>query len=189
MKKGLCWSIGSGENIRIWHDPWLPPYPFQLNINNSPFTGINMLKDLLTENRRWNQDLITELFPSVVRNRILSPSINVDSRDKIQCIRNKRKQYDSASVYLVAYNFFHDPVEQIPAVMRNHVTWKAILGLKIPSKIQMQNGAGINCALFAILWSSKESLELFSYCIGDYPTGSCRFCNLVAHGGEMQPRK
>ncbi|KAG2568194.1 hypothetical protein PVAP13_7NG300424, partial [Panicum virgatum] len=23
VKKGVCWKIGSGENVRIWRDPWL----------------------------------------------------------------------------------------------------------------------------------------------------------------------
>ena len=31
IEKGLLWKIGSGTNVRIFHDPWLPP-PVLLNI-------------------------------------------------------------------------------------------------------------------------------------------------------------
>nr|XP_025675778.1 uncharacterized protein LOC112776041 [Arachis hypogaea] len=37
IEKGLLWKIGSGTNVRIFHDPWLPP-PVPLNVPQNALT-------------------------------------------------------------------------------------------------------------------------------------------------------
>ncbi|XP_015963086.1 uncharacterized protein LOC107487020 [Arachis duranensis] len=105
VEKGLNWAVGTGEDIRTFEDPWLPP-PYPLMIYDMPNRqAISELfprvKDLITEVRNWNQNLIQELFPQDVANKILSVQIQ-QSRDKLQWDLNKSKQYNTASVYSCA---------------------------------------------------------------------------------------
>ena len=66
VEKGLNWAVGTGENIRTFEDPWLPP-PYPLMISDMPNRQaiaelVPRVKDLITEVRNWNQNLIQELF-------------------------------------------------------------------------------------------------------------------------------
>jgi hypothetical protein len=56
LKKGMIWRIGDGENINIWHDPWLP------NRNSrKPITprGHNLLRYVseLVRQTFWEEDV------------------------------------------------------------------------------------------------------------------------------------
>ncbi|XP_020981404.1 uncharacterized mitochondrial protein AtMg00310-like [Arachis duranensis] len=56
VEKGLSWSIGTGSNIRIFEDPWLPPpYPFSVppqSAHQATNPTIFWVKDLITSNGR-----------------------------------------------------------------------------------------------------------------------------------------
>ncbi|XP_015956845.1 uncharacterized protein LOC107481144 [Arachis duranensis] len=126
VEKGLNWAVGTGENIRTFEDPWLPP-PYPLKIYNMPNRQaiselVPRVKDLITEDRNWNQNLIQELFPQDVANRILSVKIQ-QSRDKLQWDLNKSKQYDTVSGYRIGYLFYHPPLELCPNYMQQKKPW------------------------------------------------------------------
>ncbi|XP_052107462.1 uncharacterized protein LOC127740503 [Arachis duranensis] len=87
VQKGLNWAVGTSEDIRTFEDSWLPP-PYPLMISDMPNRqAISELfprvKDLITEDRNWNQNLIQELFSQDVANMILPVKIQ-QSRDKLQ---------------------------------------------------------------------------------------------------------
>ena len=46
LKKGVCWRVGTGENIKLWADPWLPS--LENSKLQSPFLHILLKLMLLT---------------------------------------------------------------------------------------------------------------------------------------------
>ncbi|XP_015949996.1 uncharacterized protein LOC107474863 [Arachis duranensis] len=94
------------------------------------------VKDLITEDRNWNQNLIQELFSQDVANRILSVKIQ-QSRDKLQWDLNKSKQYDTASGYKIGYLFYHLSLELCPNYMQQKKPWIDLWKLNLPHKIKL----------------------------------------------------
>ncbi|GMJ05563.1 hypothetical protein HRI_004225500 [Hibiscus trionum] len=80
LEKGLCWRVGNGSNISIWNSFWLPVSPPRL-VQTPPSPGLNWVSDLMLLNpRRWNDDLIYEVFSQSEAHIILSiplPSTNL----------------------------------------------------------------------------------------------------------------
>ncbi|XP_025628190.1 uncharacterized protein [Arachis hypogaea] len=57
IEKGLLWKIGSGTNVRIFHDPWLPPPPpAYMNLDDS---DIKMATYVFAPNKRSGEVLAT----------------------------------------------------------------------------------------------------------------------------------
>lgn len=64
LAEGLVWLVGSGQDIRIWKDKWLPtPTTFALMspVNTLPeFASVANL--ICKQDRRWNGPLIDSIF-------------------------------------------------------------------------------------------------------------------------------
>ncbi|XP_057760086.1 uncharacterized protein LOC130980418 [Arachis stenosperma] len=110
VEKGLNWRVGSGSTIRIFADLWLPPpYPMSIapKISTHSNSGQHIwVRDLLTENREWKQDILNEIFSPEVRSRILSIK-PIEGNNVLQWSLNKSRLYDVASGYQIAYQFFY----------------------------------------------------------------------------------
>ncbi|XP_052111546.1 uncharacterized mitochondrial protein AtMg00310-like [Arachis duranensis] len=66
IEKGLLWKIGSGANVRIFHDLWLPP-PLSFNFPQAAVTippnlQVYYVSALLNSDRNWNRNLIDSFF-------------------------------------------------------------------------------------------------------------------------------
>ncbi|KAK6152121.1 hypothetical protein DH2020_014756 [Rehmannia glutinosa] len=62
--KGIRWNIGSGDGVRVWHDPWLPS-DLNFRVQSAIPAGLEDLRvrDLFLENsNRWDVELISNLF-------------------------------------------------------------------------------------------------------------------------------
>lgn len=66
LKGAACFQIGSGTQVRVWHDPWLPypaPHCPSLRVNSiiiDEETTVDSL--ILPFSRSWNISLICRLF-------------------------------------------------------------------------------------------------------------------------------
>ncbi|KAA3466902.1 reverse transcriptase [Gossypium australe] len=72
LKKGLIWKVGTGMNISITEDAWIPNY---VNVRlMSRFNNLqgDKVADLINSNEReWNRELIVNTFPEDVADLIL----------------------------------------------------------------------------------------------------------------------
>jgi hypothetical protein len=74
MEMGLRWTIGNGQNVRIWKDNWLP--------NQAGFkvcSPINLLEEdalvsqlIDSTNRSWNMNLVRQIFSPFEAQQILN---------------------------------------------------------------------------------------------------------------------
>lgn len=141
LKLGLGWSIGNGENIRIWKDPWLsakllvrpigPPTVINENLRVSHLISLT--------SRDWNVCMIREHLPQYEDCiRTLIPS-KLAMEDCLQCLPGKNGNYSTKSGYALAKLNSHSPdpmdfawkrnvwnVKCSPKV--NLFLWKAISG-------------------------------------------------------------
>ncbi|WOL01829.1 hypothetical protein Cni_G10546 [Canna indica] len=65
-------EIGSGAEVRILSDPWLPySYPFTIPLVTCYDPSLIPVRQIMSLNRSWNEDLIISSFSSKVAEDIL----------------------------------------------------------------------------------------------------------------------
>lgn len=76
---GLRWSIGRGDEERIWEDRWFPiPSWFQIFSLKPPHCDLVLVEEI-TESKNWNILLLSHLFSDVEIQSILSFSLSFRS--------------------------------------------------------------------------------------------------------------
>ncbi|XP_072062287.1 uncharacterized protein [Arachis hypogaea] len=129
IEKGFLWKIGSGANVRIFHDPWLPPpLPFnvpQAAVTIPPNLQVYYVSALLNPDRSWNRNLIESIFPVDICNKIFSIK-PTEEEDKVNWCWTKSGIYEVESGYKVAYGFFHSPTSLMSQNIQNHRVWNSI---------------------------------------------------------------
>ncbi|KAA3460420.1 reverse transcriptase [Gossypium australe] len=80
IEDGMLWSIGKGDRVNIWNDPWLP------RRENNRLSGYDIRNRWITVNHlmqpdsaTWNEELIRNLFDEAIANRICSIPISGSS--------------------------------------------------------------------------------------------------------------
>lgn len=102
LRKGLGWSIGSGDLIQVWGENWLST-EYQCSLMGPPsLQACNLkIKDLLLPNAEWNIELIKLHLPhhkSQIRKLVLCISLE----DKRVWLLEKNGSYTTRSGYAVA---------------------------------------------------------------------------------------
>lgn len=72
VKEGMIWRVGSGENIKIWEDPWVPANPSRkLSTTQGAhlLTRVAELIDPVTNS--WDIDLVNQTFSAADAANIL----------------------------------------------------------------------------------------------------------------------
>ena len=66
FKKGYIERIGSGEEVNIWCDPWIPASPDRKIITPRGQTVLSQVSDLIDPNTGiWDEELLTNIFNPV----------------------------------------------------------------------------------------------------------------------------
>ncbi|GAU26476.1 hypothetical protein TSUD_294450 [Trifolium subterraneum] len=104
----IRWRIGSGENIRVMHDPWLRGKVSKWVSSPQP-AGVYQLsvRDLLHENyKAWNIAKVRNLFSGDVAERILeTPLVNSVREDKVVWEEERNGCYSVKSGYKLAMRY------------------------------------------------------------------------------------
>nr|XP_025669949.1 uncharacterized protein LOC112769679 [Arachis hypogaea] len=124
IEKGLLWKISSGTNVRIFHDPWLPP-PVSLNVPQNALTippnlQVYYVSALLNPDKNWNRNLIESIFSVDICNKIFSIK-PTEEEDEVNWCWTKSGIYEVGSGYKIAYGFFHSPTSLRPQNIHNRV--------------------------------------------------------------------
>ncbi|KAA3476861.1 reverse transcriptase [Gossypium australe] len=84
LENGLIWKVGSGENISIFEDAWIPDYE---NVRLTSQVGnLHLVKvaDLINSNQReWNRSLIGNTFPAAEAELILQIPLAKESHEDL----------------------------------------------------------------------------------------------------------
>ncbi|KAL5555861.1 hypothetical protein UlMin_038097 [Ulmus minor] len=135
IEKGSRWRVGSGRNIDIFKDRWLPePSNFKVT-TPSMLPGIFKVAMLRLNNGDWNKTLIEYLFNADDAKAI--PSLPIGSFDHDDILfwhHTKDGDYTVKSGYKVALESRGciEPSKSSPMQQ----WWKILWGLKLPPKVK-----------------------------------------------------
>jgi hypothetical protein len=62
VRLGIIKRVGSGESISIWHDNWIPKLHSMRPMGRRRDTDIEKVSALITNEHKWNTDVIKDLF-------------------------------------------------------------------------------------------------------------------------------
>ncbi|KAA3458643.1 reverse transcriptase [Gossypium australe] len=78
LKKGLTWRVGTGQNISISDDAWIPNYANIRLLSRFDNLQCDKVAELIDSNsREWNRELVVDTFPKEVADLILWISLAV----------------------------------------------------------------------------------------------------------------
>lgn len=76
LRKGLCWRVGNGHNIRAHQDPWIPNLQAYISICK-PVLNLNCKVDrYLLDNGMWNEQVVRKTFSVFEAEAILDIPLN-----------------------------------------------------------------------------------------------------------------
>lgn len=135
LRKGLGWTIGTGEDAKVWSHPWLSMDSPLCPMGPPPLSSKDMLvSDLIDSNtRQWNLRQIREHLPEFEEPIRLLPLWNTRRKDKQVWLLLKHGEYTTRSGYGVSV--IQDiPLLHIQFNWQKHV-WKVQTLPKIKSFI------------------------------------------------------
>lgn len=125
MKKGIRWRIGSGQNISVYKDNWLPrPNTFK------PFSPPKMptesvVADLIKARNQWDEDKLKKYFIQEDMEVILNiPLLKEKAADEVMWHFDKRGDYSVKSEYQLALKLKYP--EASTSSGNNPRIWKAL---------------------------------------------------------------
>jgi hypothetical protein len=104
LQAGLVWKVGSGVDIRIWDDNWIPNVPYSTlqrpTISSAPtFVSELLYADTMT----WNIPLLYSLFPPDIVDVILCLPLSLRRpRDRVTWKLEKRGYFSVKTCYWIA---------------------------------------------------------------------------------------
>ncbi|XP_019163602.1 PREDICTED: uncharacterized protein LOC109159944 [Ipomoea nil] len=130
VRKGLKWHVRNGVSTRFWLDIWLDDRPLLecITAQIAPSSLNNYVTDYWIPDEGWNWDLLDQLLPVSLLNKLSTFILQQDSLLNDQIVWHKEPN-GSFSVSS-AYDTISNPPIDVEASR-----WNAIWKLKIPSRI------------------------------------------------------
>lgn len=134
LNTGLIWSIGNGQNINVWRDPWISDggNPYVISEHGGDQNNL-MVRDLLREDYSgWDVDTVQALFSLEEAGRILKlPLRRLQGPDRLVWSFTKNGIYSVKTGYMQIVE--NDALDEDPS----NYTWLWIWKLNVPPKIQV----------------------------------------------------
>jgi hypothetical protein len=142
FKRGYIWRVGSGENINIYTDPWIPASPNGKIISPRPDISYSKVIQLIDPvSGAWNEATLSSLFLPVDVNRILQIPLNSNGFDDfISWKFTKHGRFTVRSAYHLQWRFQFGPRASrlaLPGSSVNNPVWKILWKMELPSKIKI----------------------------------------------------
>ncbi|OVA19776.1 Reverse transcriptase zinc-binding domain [Macleaya cordata] len=102
MKEAVCWAVGTGHEIKIWSDPWVPYLPdFRVEGLPGAQRKIYRVADLICQHSRmWKVDLVHEYFTPHEARAILSIQLPMDAiAGRLLWLKTPTSQFSSKSAH------------------------------------------------------------------------------------------
>lgn len=102
VKKGSRWAIGSGRNVRIWEDAWLPDdvNPFVQTEMNEQMRNSKVSGLMVPNQKAWDKDCLADLLEPRDRQLVLNiPLRHTQGEDRLIWIWEGKGHYFVKSCY------------------------------------------------------------------------------------------
>ena len=142
FKRGHIWRVGDGAQINIWEDPWIPSSPTRKLMTPRGNIVITKVYELIdTENRVWDEQLISELFWPIDVQRILNIPLALGMMDDfVSWHHNRSGIFSVRSTYHEEWEHQHGRKLRMTNSIQASSTspvWSTIWKLNVPSKIKI----------------------------------------------------
>ncbi|KAL6227352.1 hypothetical protein ACLB2K_001311 [Fragaria x ananassa] len=141
LSKGIRYQIGSGRDVSVWQDPWIPrPYTFRPY--SGMMEGLEELKvaDLIDpDNREWMRDWLEELFFADEVELIMRIPLSLRNReDKLVWHFDRHGLYSVRSGYHVARRLRLEQIGGTSSVLNSNSSslWQKIWKVKVLPKVK-----------------------------------------------------
>ncbi|XP_026435095.1 uncharacterized protein LOC113332802 [Papaver somniferum] len=134
VKKFHIWDVRRGSKILVWYDKWVigldsPPTP--RDYFREP-ARVVLVSDLMLDNpRRWNEQLVWDLFPDNITSLILQMRIPQQGSDRIIWEPSRNGEFSVKSTYKALSNI------QQHAYLPSGMNWKSLWKTDAPHKINL----------------------------------------------------
>ena len=142
IKQGMIWRVGSGENIKIWEDPWVPRGQTRQPTTNRGQNLLTKVCDLIDPTSHgWDEQLVRQTFCEEDATVILSIPICEQHDDFIAWHFDSKGLFSVKSAYRVHVDilFCHSNTQRGEStensVWRKNV-WRALWNVHCPAKVQ-----------------------------------------------------
>jgi hypothetical protein len=141
IREGMIWRVGSGENIRIWDDPWVLRGPTRRPRSNQGHHLLTRVVELIKPDvHEWDEQLVRQTFSAEDADAILCIPICEQHDDFVAW------HYDSKGLFSVtsAYRVHVDMLLRQSNVQRGENSsgsawrekvWQAIWSVNCPAKV------------------------------------------------------
>jgi hypothetical protein len=104
VKRGVRWSVGNGNNIKVLTDPWIPNVRPEMLQTLTPLPNGMTVDVLLTEDHRsWDADVVRSVFEEEIANLVLQiPISRRGGEDFLSWPPTKYGEYSVRSAYHLA---------------------------------------------------------------------------------------
>ena len=138
IRRGMRWQVGTGNQIRVWRDKWIPrPSTYKVITPKLPSLNGALVCELINrETKEWDRDKIEQWFLPEDRDEILGiPLSTTRNRDRIIWAENRSGKFSVKSAYILALEEQKQPAmaDCSNGVARRRL-WKTIWSLNIPQK-------------------------------------------------------
>ncbi|KAL0461849.1 UNVERIFIED_CONTAM: hypothetical protein Slati_0072500 [Sesamum latifolium] len=137
---GTRWQIGSGNNMRIWMDRWIPrPLSFQIiTIPNTLYLE-ETVAVLLDEVGKWKEALIRAIFHPDDVDAILGITANSGSPNYLCWHYEKNRRYSVKSGYRLLHQGLAPSVHGggTGSTSYQAANWKFIWRARVPPKVRL----------------------------------------------------
>ncbi|XP_013718786.2 uncharacterized protein LOC106422541 [Brassica napus] len=115
LRMSFSWSVGNGESIRVWHDPWLSCETPLIPIGPPTLAASNLLvSDLLCKlTNTWDRDKIRQELPQYDDAILCIFTSSAPSEDQVAWVYEKYGAYSTRSGYGIGMSAVR-PVAFIP---------------------------------------------------------------------------
>lgn len=99
LHQGLIKRIGDGTTTNIWNDRWIPKYFDGRPLTPAAGQDVSMVSELLSDDGKWNEELIRETFIPIDADAILCIPLRVQDEDRWAWGLEKHGEYSVKSAY------------------------------------------------------------------------------------------
>lgn len=141
FKRGHIWRVGSGSNINIWDDHWMPSSPSRKVISRKGFCLLNTVDEFINPwTGRWDEDLILDNFVSVDVQRILRIPLSTQlTEDFVAWHKTRTYSFSIRSAYYTKWEhqFGMRIRRDDVGPSKSNPVWEILWKLQVPSKIKI----------------------------------------------------
>ncbi|KAA3467625.1 reverse transcriptase [Gossypium australe] len=90
LEKGIFWRVGTGRDISVTNDAWIPNCSIVNLATDDPLVHIDKVSDLIiSHDRKWDRDLIENTFPAEIAEQIIRIPLALEPHEDLRVWRGE----------------------------------------------------------------------------------------------------